>query len=159
MRSMVTRAGLAIAGLIAVVGLIGAAYPTAANPEASKRIQAAAAQQPPAAAADYVGEDTCLTCHDTQSYKGTAHALKFNARTPAATHGCESCHGAGKAHVEGGGDKTKIINPKNLDARTASDTCTTCHNRGTHALWGGSQHDQRNVGCISCHSIHSPQGP
>ena len=33
----------------------------------------------------YVGESTCLTCHEGQSYKGTAHALTTNGRTPAAS--------------------------------------------------------------------------
>jgi DmsE family decaheme c-type cytochrome len=41
----------------------------------------------------------------------------------------------------------------------ASQTCVTCHNRTAHALWDGSQHDQRNVGCVSCHSVHHPKGP
>jgi len=117
------------------------------------------AQKPAPAAADYVGEDTCLGCHDGQSYKGTLHAMKSNERTPAATHGCESCHGPGKAHVEGSGDKTKILNPKNMSARDASEICTTCHDRAKHAFWDGSQHDQRSVTCINCHSIHSPMGP
>jgi DmsE family decaheme c-type cytochrome len=40
----------------------------------------------------------------------------------------------------------------------ASTYCVTCHDRGTHALWTGSQHDQRNVGCITCHSVHDPKG-
>src|SRR6185503_7824556 len=53
--------------------------------------------------AQYVGEATCVTCHD-QKYDGTPHAIKADGRTPAATHGCESCHGPGKAHVDGGGD-------------------------------------------------------
>jgi predicted CXXCH cytochrome family protein len=114
---------------------------------------------PPQASPDsYVGDDTCLTCHEGQGYKGTAHGRSANPRTPAAVQGCESCHGAGKAHVDGEGDKTKIVNPKNLGAREASDTCTTCHNRKTHALWDGSQHDSRQVGCVSCHSVHAPVG-
>ena len=114
---------------------------------------------PPQAGPDsYVGDDTCLTCHEGQGYKGTAHGRSANPRTPAAVQGCESCHGAGKAHVDGEGDKTKIVNPKNLGAREASDTCTTCHNRKTHALWDGSQHDSRQVGCVSCHSVHAPVG-
>jgi DmsE family decaheme c-type cytochrome len=41
----------------------------------------------------------------------------------------------------------------------ASQTCVACHNRTSHALWDGSQHDQRNVGCVSCHSVHQPKGP
>jgi DmsE family decaheme c-type cytochrome len=106
----------------------------------------------------YVGEQTCLTCHDSQNYKGTAHALTTNARTPAATHGCESCHGPGQAHVDGDGDKTKIATFKTLTAQQASERCTACHNRGSHALWSGSQHDNRNVGCVSCHNVHKPTG-
>jgi DmsE family decaheme c-type cytochrome len=117
-----------------------------------------APQAAPPAGSDYVGEDTCLTCHEQQAYKGTAHAFAANPRTPAATHGCESCHGPGKAHVDGEGDKTKIVNPGTLPPDQASDTCTTCHNRATHALWEGSQHDQRKVGCLSCHSVHTPVG-
>ena len=42
--------------------------------------------------------------------------------------------------------------------REVSEICTTCHDRGTHALFAGSQHDQRNVGCPTCHSVHSPKG-
>ncbi len=124
--------------------------------------QAAAAPKPvspPAAAqGDYVGEDTCLGCHDTQSYKGTKHAVAFNERTPAATHGCESCHGPGRAHAESG-DPALIRNFKTMTPQQGSAFCATCHNRGSHALWDGSQHDQRNVGCTTCHSIHSPKGP
>jgi DmsE family decaheme c-type cytochrome len=119
-----------------------------------------AAQPAPAAAAggEYVGEDTCLTCHEQQGYKGTAHGRAFNEKTPAATQGCESCHGPGKAHVDAGGDKTLIKNPGTMTAGEASAMCTTCHNRGGHALWDGSAHDQRNVGCASCHSVHAPAG-
>ena len=26
-------------------------------------------------------------------------------------------------------------------------------------LWAGSQHDTRNLGCVTCHSVHTPVGP
>jgi len=107
----------------------------------------------------YAGEATCLTCHEAQDYKGTAHALTTNGRTPAATHGCESCHGPGQAHADAGGDTTKIVRIAKLTPQRASEMCTSCHNRTTHALWSGSQHDQRGVSCISCHSVHSSKGP
>jgi len=107
----------------------------------------------------YVGESACLTCHESQSYKGTAHAFTSNGRTPAATHGCESCHGPGKAHVDGGGDKTKIATFKSMTPQQSTAQCTPCHNRSSHALWSGSQHDNRNVGCVSCHNVHAPEGP
>ena len=149
-----TRAVLAIAMLIALVGVIGAVRTTAAKPEPAAS-KVAVAQK----AGEYVGQETCLTCHEGKDYKGTGHALKTNAKSPAATHGCESCHGPGKAHVDGEGDKTKIVRPQTLTASEASATCTTCHDRSKHALWDGSQHDQRDVGCLSCHSVHSSKGP
>jgi DmsE family decaheme c-type cytochrome len=137
---------------VTVLAIVGRAGPGAATGAVAS---VAPAQQP----ANYVGEATCLTCHDGQSYKGTAHARAFNPKTPAAQHGCESCHGAGKEHVDGGGDKTKIINPGKLPPGQASETCTACHDRAKHALWDGSQHDQRQLGCITCHSVHNPVGP
>ncbi len=129
-------------------------------------VLAARAEAPPAAgvprpgttgvvqAGGYVGEDTCLTCHEQQSYKGTAHALKGDVRTPAATHGCESCHGPGQAHVDAGGDKTKIKTFKALSPVEANAVCTTCHTRGAHLLWESSAHENRNVTCVTCHSVH-----
>ena len=149
-----SRVGMVIAVLAVIAGFFGATRTTAANP-AAKTVKAAVLQPP----GEYVGQETCLTCHESQGYKGTAHALTSNDRTPASTHGCESCHGPGKAHVDGGGDKTKIVNPKNLTAQQSSERCATCHDRAKHALWAGSQHDQRNVGCVTCHSVHTPKGP
>jgi DmsE family decaheme c-type cytochrome len=127
------------------------------RPIAVHAAQAPQTGQPAAAAGQYVGESTCVTCHD-QKYTGTAHALKSNERTPASEMGCESCHGPGKAHVDAGGDPSLIVNFKTMRPQQASTYCVTCHDRGTHALWTGSQHDQRNVGCISCHSVHDPKG-
>src|SRR5512141_1499861 len=153
----VVKPAVAIAGLLAVVGVAGTARATAAKAEAkaAKAAQATVAQD----LGSYVGEDTCLTCHEAQSYRGSAHALKSSDRTPASTHGCESCHGPGKAHVDGGGDKAKIVNLKTISAQASSEYCTSCHSRDKHALWSGSQHDSRNVGCISCHSVHNAKGP
>jgi DmsE family decaheme c-type cytochrome len=40
----------------------------------------------------------------------------------------------------------------------ASEVCSSCHFRSKHAQWAGSQHDQRNVGCTTCHSVHESKG-
>ena len=44
-----------------------------------------------------------------------------------------------------------------MTPREVSATCATCHNRGEHALWDGSQHDARNCRCMTCHSVHAPK--
>jgi DmsE family decaheme c-type cytochrome len=128
-----------------------------AGPAAAGIRGGAQPQAPPTA--EYAGEATCLGCHEDKAYKGTAHGLALKERTPAATRGCESCHGPGKAHAESG-DPALIRRFTGTGVRPseASDTCTSCHNRASHALWDGSQHHQRNVGCTTCHRVHSPQG-
>jgi DmsE family decaheme c-type cytochrome len=143
-------------GLAAGAGPAQSAGSSPAKPAAPPaKVAVSAADQ----SSGYVGEDTCLTCHEDRNYKGTRHALASLPKSPAATHGCESCHGPGKAHVEGDGDASKIFNPLKVTPQRASETCATCHNRGEHAVWSGSQHDSRNVGCVSCHSVHAPKGP
>jgi hypothetical protein len=53
--------------------------------------------------------------------------------------GCESCHGPGAAHIIGGGDPRRIVNPDDLATTQANEVCGQCHLRvesvpgGTHA--------------------------
>ena len=67
---------------------------------------------------------------------------------------CENCHGAGKAHVDGGGDITKIFNPAKHSAKEVDEKCLGCHS-GAHPDFERSPHAKANVGCISCHSVHA----
>jgi DmsE family decaheme c-type cytochrome len=108
--------------------------------------------------AGYVGSEVCATCHtgyDT-SIAGSKHGLVRDPRTPAAAQGCETCHGPGEAHAQDPA-KVKPNQFSKMSARAVNDTCTTCHNRGPHALWQGSQHESRNVSCVTCHSVHQPK--
>jgi DmsE family decaheme c-type cytochrome len=124
---------------------------------ASSRAPSAPPTAPPAAALGYVGDDTCVTCHESEgkTLPGTLHGKIQNPRTPAgAGNACESCHGPGQAHAEAGGDITKIKRVSTMTPRAASEMCITCHNKGDHANWQGSMHDARNVSCQTCHSVH-----
>lgn len=108
---------------------------------------------------NYVGNETCLTCHEEQG-KGLSKTLHGNSAvtgSPASkgNQKCETCHGPGKAHVESG-DKKDIRSFKSLPAKAANTTCLSCHeNRSTHVNWAGSKHDSRNVACVTCHSVHN----
>jgi DmsE family decaheme c-type cytochrome len=112
-------------------------------------------QAPPAA--EYVGDETCLTCHEEQirGYGDAMHGRRDHPRAPAALQGCETCHGPGSVHVDDpevpGMIKAFLREPP----RTANETCVTCHTRGDHALWEGSAHEARNLACVSCHSVHA----
>ena len=106
----------------------------------------------------FVGQDTCVTCHEgyDSAVNRSKHGFAKDPRTPAAAQGCESCHGPGAAHVENP-EKVKPREFSKLAAAEVNESCTTCHNRGEHAMWNGSAHDSRNMACTSCHSVHSPK--
>jgi DmsE family decaheme c-type cytochrome len=146
-------------GLWIAVMVTVSASATSQQTASATPAKAVAANTKAAPATGYVGEDTCLTCHEDQKkgYHGSPHGRAANPRSPMATKGCESCHGPGQAHVDGGGDKTKIINPKTLSPREASETCLSCHNRSGHNDFAGGKHDSRSLSCVTCHSVHQPK--
>ena len=140
--------------LIALLsGLSGAGYLHAAsgNKKAAPAVAKAEVQNP----ADFVGSDVCATCH--------AEVAKKFGENPhsklALLHGgtgatCESCHGGGKAHVESGGDVTKIKQISKLSSKATDETCLGCH-AGAHPNFERSPHAKAGVGCTGCHSVHS----
>ena len=146
-------AALAAASVVFVAAIAVSTITTVAEADTAPH----ATQQPasPPAASGYVGEQTCLTCHTDQRVAG-AHARPQDPRSPAATQGCESCHGPGQKHAESG-DPALIARFAAMSARDANATCVSCHNRGTHTQWAGSTHDARNVSCVTCHSVHNPK--
>ena len=105
----------------------------------------------------YVGADTCKTCHE-EVFKGFAESPHWKTtlnKSGPESHGCESCHGPGAQHVEGGGDVSKIISFKNLSRQQASARCLSCHGeKGEQAHYTSSPHASSDVGCLDCHSPH-----
>ena len=114
--------------------------------------------QPGQLPAGYAGTDTCVLCHDAESKTMTQsrHGWAKDPRSPAATLGCESCHGPGQKHVDDDA-KGNIKRFKQLKPAEVNETCLSCHNRGTHAGWDGSAHAARNLTCTTCHSVHTPK--
>ncbi len=116
----------------------------------------------------YVGSETCRTCHEDmpskgfyKSYEDSRHFVTtLDTKRGPEWHGCEACHGPGKEHVEGGGDKSKIFSFKSATARESSERCLDCRGFGEeHSNFLRSEHLKNNVGCIDCHSPHHPKVP
>lgn len=110
---------------------------------------------------DYVGSDTCVTCHEDQDrrFKHTVMGKAFaNPHTADEKLGCESCHGPGKAHAEAGGkDAIPIRFTKDSKNSVAelNRACIQCHKKGNRMFWSGSPHESRGMKCIDCHDGHA----
>jgi DmsE family decaheme c-type cytochrome len=107
--------------------------------------------------AQYVGKDQCAACHEevAKSFQGTVHAGSgFEMRSQ---HACETCHGAGKTHVDAGGGKGTMRNLKNLPSSESTAVCLTCHQGSGQKHWEGSTHANRDLACADCHNLH-PKG-
>ena len=89
----------------------------------------------------------CADCHDdvAKTFANNPHAVQAS---------CEVCHGDGAAHIEAGGDKTKIEVPRGFAG--AENTCLGCHDRTTErrSHRTGAHANSAAVNCLSCHSIH-----
>ncbi len=106
-------------------------------------------------ASGFVGSETCATCHADVVTKFTSNPHSKLALMHGGTGAtCESCHGPGKAHVESGGDATKIFRFEKASARQVDSTCLGCH-ASAHPDFARSEHAKANVGCTSCHSVHT----
>jgi DmsE family decaheme c-type cytochrome len=109
---------------------------------------------------DYVGSESCQACHEDQfkSFSDTKHAKLANLDSwKGKVQGCEGCHGPGKAHIENGGDKTKILSFKNKNSKQISESCLACHSgKESHNNFKRGEHWRNDVGCTDCHTAHGP---
>ena len=112
------------------------------------------------------GIATCIDCHDeTEEYPvlsilKTRHAVSADLRTPlASAQGCQTCHGAGAAHVEDADEPLGRQFRADAPAAQKNEACLQCHQGGARMNWAGSTHESENVACVSCHTIHIGEDP
>jgi DmsE family decaheme c-type cytochrome len=133
-----------------------------ASATATAETEPAPAEPPvtPPADAEPEALPSCSDCHADQASAfaanphGHGKALKGEAIANAV---CESCHGDGKAHMEGGGDKSLIVVPAGLAG--SDKICLSCHELLTDRLsrHAGAHANSASVNCLTCHSIHKAE--
>ncbi len=109
---------------------------------------------PGSTAGQYAEIDVCKTCHQEiwdKHFMGTPHS----ALLKSGEHGCQSCHGPGQAHVDAGGDPTKIIRFETLSPSQTAAICIKCHQSSLETTnFATSVHLSNGVTCTSCHNPH-----
>ena len=150
------KPGVLVSILLLLVVVLFSTRAIAAPAKGSTPAGARASQTAPAPG-DFVGQEVCAACHEeaVKGFSSNPHTklAEMHGKTGAT---CESCHGAGKAHVDGGGDVTKIFNPAKATAKDVDAKCLSCH-QGQHANFERTAHGENNVSCLGCHSIHKSE--
>ncbi|MDP2654401.1 MAG: cytochrome c3 family protein [Candidatus Omnitrophota bacterium] len=128
---------------------LAAGYASAEEAKVSQTVDGLTA----AKGAEYVGTETCASCHEEayKEYQLSTHArIEVKGETETA-QGCEMCHGPGSVHVENGGGKGTIINPKKNP-----EICFTCHLDKKTEFRLPFHHPvvEGKMGCVDCHQPH-----
>lgn len=138
----------------------GVVYRLFLVPGFSLPLLSAPAPEPPNT---YVGSAVCQACHPDvwQTFHRNAHFRSQAAGDqPPERTGCEGCHGPGRSHVRGKGDKTKIRVFPALGQAAVLAACLECHEDDfPRSQIRRSSHTLADVVCTDCHSIHGSPEP
>jgi DmsE family decaheme c-type cytochrome len=123
----------------------------------SKTPAAAVSASKDSSQAQYVGAETCKTCHQDiyDGWEKSPHWKQTYKEGGIAKHGCEDCHGAAASHVADPSDTSKLFLFEKASTKEINARCLTCHAGGPqHMNAINSIHSANDVSCISCHSPH-----
>jgi len=103
----------------------------------------------------YASDDICQLCHSELWEKHFA-STPHRALLSGDQHGCQGCHGPGQAHVDSGGDLSKIVRFSQLNPVQSAAICTKCHQASLETQnFSKSAHLANGLTCTSCHDPHN----
>jgi len=106
---------------------------------------------------EYLGSDFCVDCHEDkiENMATSPHGQAADSRSPFAREGCETCHGPAMLHFETeGGCIISLTGRFGEPIDQLNGICLGCHRAGDRMHWFGSMHEEEDLACVSCHSIH-----
>ncbi|MFQ6370463.1 DmsE family decaheme c-type cytochrome [Shewanella sp. YIC-542] len=110
------------------------------------------------------GADSCLMCHRRTEhvmdiFQGV-HGAVDSSKSPMAGLQCEACHGPMGKHNRGGKEPMIAFGKSStLSAEKQNSVCLSCHQDDKRMNWSDSHHDNADVACASCHTIHAAKDP
>jgi predicted CXXCH cytochrome family protein len=141
--------GSRLATALGLLGVAGLAFGLIACGTVGRTVLA----PPGIPGAKFVGSAACADCHEpiTKLFPTADHARLQARGTNAMEMGCESCHGPGSLHVDSGGNRGTIVNPKR-----SPDACFQCHldKRGEFNLPHAHPVLAGRIHCTDCHDPH-----
>jgi DmsE family decaheme c-type cytochrome len=158
------KVGFAILVLLCAV-IFGTAKPAFAADAQTSTTSVAVADQNSMPLYSEHGAQTCLKCHNQEPVTfilQTPHAATGDPHAPFGQHECESCHGPSQAHVADPLHASPTVlfkGPKESPVATRNEVCLTCHLNGLRMNWEGSPHQNNDLACASCHTIHVTKDP
>jgi DmsE family decaheme c-type cytochrome len=112
----------------------------------------------------FVGSKPCETCHaglfDEFGETLMGRGVKSGKITAQGKMECETCHGPGSGHVNGGGGREKggirsfrLNDQRGVDVEDYNGICLNCHEKSDQTYWKASVHESRGVACVNCHTV------
>lgn len=105
--------------------------------------------------AEYIGSEMCAACHQVENreFMMSTHSRISVEGEGLEEQSCEMCHGPGSLHVDAGGGKGNILNPKQ-----DPETCFKCHTDKKAEFRLPYSHPvlEGKMSCNDCHNSHGP---
>jgi DmsE family decaheme c-type cytochrome len=114
----------------------------------------------------------CMACHregrDLPAHEifMTPMGISGAVDSPFADgkHDCETCHGPSASHrrklEDGSRPSPAIAFNESTPVATQNEVCQGCHNDSTFLIhWPGSMHNEEEIACASCHTVHTERDP